>query len=183
MSQLRSFAPWIAYPIAAAVFDWRVGAGIALSLCLAGLVRVGRAATSDVFAVAAAVFFAGLTAVAFADPTSLVHRFVPALTPGTLAVAAAMSIVVGRPFTVAFAKRVAPPEFWDTPMFTHINIVLTAVWATSFAVTATITAAVLATAPHAFGILIGAQIAGFVVPMRISRHYPQAVRARQAATA
>ena len=92
MSQLRSFAPWIVYPIAAAVFDWRVGAALALALglCLAGLVRVGRAATSDVFAVAAAMFFAGLTAVAFADPTSLVHRFVPALTPGTLAVAAAM---------------------------------------------------------------------------------------------
>jgi hypothetical protein len=35
----------------------------------------------------------------------------------------------------------------------------------------------------AVGILIGAQMAGFVVPMRISRRYPQAVRARQIATA
>ena len=183
MSQLRSFAPWVVYGIAAALFDWRVAAAVALTLCVAELVRAGRAAATDVFALGAAVFFAGLTAVAFTDPTSGLHRFVPALTPGMLAVVAAVSIVVGQPFTVAFAKRVAPPEFWDTPMFVHINIVLTAVWATSFAVTGAIIAVVLATASHAVGILIGAQVAGFVVPMRISRRYPQAVRARQIATA
>jgi hypothetical protein len=182
MSQLRSFAPWIVYPVAAAAFDWRVGAVLALGVGLAALVRAGTvAARSDTFAIATGVFFAGLSAVALADPTSALHRFVPALTPATLAVAAAASIVVGQPFTVPFAKRVAPVELWDTPMFMHINIVLTAVWATSFALTATVIAVVLATAPHAVGIILGAQIVGFVVPMRISRRYPAVVRARLAA--
>jgi hypothetical protein len=183
VSQLRSFAPWIAYPVATAVFDWRVGSAVALALCLAGLARAGRARAIDVFSIAAAFFFAGLATVAFADPTSGLHRFVPALTPGTLALAAGVSIVVGRPFTVPFAKRVAPPEFWDTPMFMHINNVVSAVWAASFAVTASIIAVVVATAPHAVAILIWVQIAGFLVPMRISRRYPAAVRARHIAPA
>jgi hypothetical protein len=183
MSRLRGFAPWIVYPIVAALFDWRLGAAVALVLALAGLVSGGREATTDVFAIAAAVFFAGLAAVAFADPASGLHRYVPALTPGTLAVAAAVSIMLRRPFTVAFAKRVAPREFWDTPMFMHINVVLTAVWATSFAATAAIIAVVLAFTPHAAGMLVGVQFAGFVVAMRISRRYPAAVRARSAAAA
>ena len=77
-------------------------------------------------------------------------------------------------------KRVAPREFWDTPLFVHINVVLTAVWATSFAITAAIIAVTLTIAPHAVGILLAAQVAGFVVPMRITRWYPAQARARYA---
>jgi hypothetical protein len=181
MSQLRSFVPWIVYPIASALFGWQAGVAVALAFCLVGLIRDGRVATTDTFRMAALLFFATLTAVAYADPASALHRFVPALVPATFAVAAAVSIVVARPFTVVFAKRVAPREFWDTPLFTHINVVLTAVWATSFAVTAVIIAITLTRAPHAVGVLLGAQVAAFVVPMRISRWYPARARARDAA--
>ena len=181
MSQLRSFAPWIAYPAASALFGWQAGAAVALGFCVVGLLRDGRSAVADTFRVAALALFGALTMLAYADPASGVHRFVPALIPATLAVAAAASIAVAQPFTVAFAKRVAPREFWDTPLFTHINVVLTAVWATSFAVTAAIIAITLVAAPHAVGILLGAQVAGFVVPMRVTRWYPAQARARYAA--
>jgi len=180
MSQVRNFAPWIVYPAASALFGWQVGAAMALGFCVVGLARDGRAAATDAFRIAALVFFATLSAVAYADPATALHRYVPALIPATLAVAAAVSILVARPFTVAFAKRVAPREFWDTPLFARINVVLTAVWATSFAVTAAIIAITLTVAPHSVGIMLGAQIAGFVVPMRITRWYPAQARARYA---
>ena len=77
-----------------------------------------------------------------------------------------------------FAKRVAPQEFWETPLFAHINVVLATVWVASFAVTAAVLAMGLAMAPHDVGILLGGQVAGFVVPMRITRRYP--ARARRA---
>jgi hypothetical protein len=178
MSQLRSLAPWIAYPLASGLLGWRGGAAVALAVGLVGLALDGRAATSDAFRTAAVVFFGALTVVALADPTSPIHHYVPALIPATLAVAASASIVAGRPFTVTFAKRVAPPEFWDTPLFVHINVVLTAVWAVSFAATAAAIATALVFAPQAAGMLVLAQIAGFVVPMRISRGYPARARAR-----
>jgi hypothetical protein len=181
MTQLRSFAPWIVYPIAASVFGWRVGSTLALTLCIFGLVRARRSGGADSFVVGAGLFFAALVAIAFSDPTSSVHRFVPALVPAALAVAAAVSILIGQPFTVAFAKRVAPQEFWGTPLFDHINVVLTSVWAASFAVTAALIAMALATEPHAVGVLIGVQVVGFVVPMRISRTYPAAARGRYTA--
>ncbi len=180
MSQLRNFAPWIVYPAASALFGWQIGAVLALACCVVGLFRDGRSAATDTFRLAALVLFAALSAIAYADPAAALHRYVPALVPGTLAAAAAASIIVARPFTVAFAKRVAPPEFWDTPLFVHINVVLTAVWAICFAVTAATIAITLTAAPHAVGILVATQVAGFVVPMRITRWYPAKARARYA---
>jgi hypothetical protein len=181
MNQVRSFAPWIVFPAASALFGWQAGAAVALGFCVVGLLRDGRAAADDTFRVAALVFFAALSAIAYVDPTNALHRYVPALIPATLAAAAAVSILVSRPFTITFAKRVAPREFWDTPLFVHINVVLTAVWATSFAITAATIAITLSLAPHAIGILLGAQVAGFVLPMRITRWYPARARARYAA--
>src|SRR5690242_3887457 len=122
MRQLRSFAPWIVYPAASALFGWRAGAAIALGFCVVGMLRDGRGAATDTFRVAALVFFASLSAIAYADPGAALHRYVPALIPATLAAAAAVSILIAKPFTVAFAKRVAPREFWDTPLFVHINV-------------------------------------------------------------
>jgi hypothetical protein len=181
--QLRGFLPWIAYPVAAALADWRVAALAALALGVAALATSRRAAGADVFTVAAVAFFAALTAVACVDPTSGVHRYVGALTPATLGVAALVSIAVRQPFTIPFAKRVAPAEFWGTPMFMHINVVLSAVWATSFVAMAVVIAAVLALHPQAGGVIVAAQIAGFVIPMRICRRYPASVRARAALAA
>jgi hypothetical protein len=185
MRQLRGFLPWITYPCAVALVDWRIAAAAALAAALAVAVVAlvaGRASDSvDMFTIAAVVFFAGLFVVAVAAPGSGVNHYVGALTPAALAVAATISIAVHRPFTIPFAKRVAPREFWDTPIFMHINNVLTAVWATSFAVMASVTAVVLALHLPASSLLLMVQIAGFVIPMRICRSYPASVRASYAA--
>lgn len=177
MRQVRGFLPWIAYPVAAALIDRRLAAVGALAIAVIALAS-RRSGSTDIFTAAAVTFFAGLTVLAFAAPTSGVHHYVGALTPAALALAALVSIAIRQPFTIPFAKRVAPVELWGTPMFMHINVVLTAVWATSFAAMAAVIASVLAFSPHAVGIVIAAQIAGFVIPMRICRRYPASVRAR-----
>ncbi len=178
MRQLRGFAPWITYPFAAAIVDWRIAAALAALVALATAVRGRPSADSDVFAVTAAVFFPALTAVAVVAPSSGLHRFVGALTPAALAVGAIVSIARRQPFTIPYARRVAPAEFWDTPVFMHINAVLSGVWATSFALMAAVIATVVAVHPEATGIILFTQVAGFVIPMRISRRYPASVRSR-----
>ena len=62
MSQLRSFGPWLAYPVATRLFGWQAAAAIALGVLPRGLALGGRPPTTDVFRVAALVFFAALTA-------------------------------------------------------------------------------------------------------------------------
>jgi hypothetical protein len=178
MRQLRGFLPWITYSGAAALVDWRFAVVGAFVVAVGALVASRRTASTDMFTVAAVVFFAGLAVVAVVDPATGLHRYVGALTPAVLAIAALVSIAIGQPFTIPFAKRVAPIELWDTPVFLHINVVLSAVWATSFAAMAVAVAAVLALQPQAVEIVIAVQVLGFVIPMRISRWYPAAVRAR-----
>src|SRR5438270_7237687 len=46
-------------------------------------------------------------------------------------------------------KRTAPREVWDVPAFVDANIVITAVWAASFTLTALVCATTLAVAPGA----------------------------------
>lgn len=41
-----------------------------------------------------------------------------------------------EPFTSCFARRIAPPEVWETPFFKLINRHLTAFWAALFALSA-----------------------------------------------
>ncbi len=43
------------------------------------------------------------------------------------------SLVIGRPFTLQYAKEQTPPEVWTRPAFMRINNAITAVWAGSFA--------------------------------------------------
>ena len=35
---------------------------------------------------------------------------------------------VGRPFTTAYARENAPPEFWEHPVFIRLNLLMTLVW-------------------------------------------------------
>jgi hypothetical protein len=45
-----------------------------------------------------------------------------------------VSMAVGRPFTLQYAREQVPPEVWGRPEFVRTNYVITAVWALAFAV-------------------------------------------------
>ena len=178
MRQLRGFLPWITYGIAAPLVGWRGAAAAALGVAIVALLSAGREGDVDVFPPTAAVFFAACSFAGLIAPATGLHRYIGALAPAALAAAAVWSIAIHAPFTIPFAKRVAPVEFWDTPMFMQINVVLSMVWAASFAAVSAISVAVVAFRPHAGVLIAAAQVAGFLIPMRICRRYPAAVRAR-----
>ena len=43
------------------------------------------------------------------------------------------SLVVGRPFTVRYAREQVPRELWESPEFVRTNHVITLVWLAAFA--------------------------------------------------
>jgi tryptophan-rich sensory protein len=45
-----------------------------------------------------------------------------------------LSLVVGKPFTLQYAREQVAPELWDQPEFRRINYVISGVWALAFAV-------------------------------------------------
>ncbi|MGW2006752.1 hypothetical protein [Streptomyces nigrescens] len=179
MNYLRGFIPWLVFAgVSPAGWQWGALAGLAAAVALLIADRAaGLALDLRLLEYGTIVFFAALTALAFARPESGLKMYGSALSMGWLALIAWVSIAVGRPFTSGIARRMAPPEVWHTPLFQRINVVLTAAWALSFTLTALAQAAASAYGWNvAFSILI--QLAGFVLPARFTAAYPERARAR-----
>jgi hypothetical protein len=184
MNYLRGFVPWIAFA-AVSAFGWQWGAlvGLVLSLWLTVQSRkAGATADSLILERGTAVYFAALTALAFAAPGSGLRHWTGALSLGWLAAVSWTTLAVRRPFTLGIAKRRTPQEIWHNPVFLRVNVVLTTAWAASFTVTAGALAAVSA-AHLGSAVSIPVQVAGFVLPALFTSRYPERVRARAAATA
>jgi hypothetical protein len=47
---------------------------------------------------------------------------------------ASISLLVGKPFTLQFARESTPPEIWNLPVFLHANVVITLAWTAAFAI-------------------------------------------------
>ncbi|ARF56454.1 hypothetical protein [Streptomyces gilvosporeus] len=179
MGYLRGFIPWLVFA-GVGSFGWQWGALAALVISVALLLADRAAGLSLEFRLleyGTIVFFVALAALAFAQPRSALQQYGSTLSMGWLAVIAWASIAVRRPFTMAIARRMAPPEVWHTPLFRHINVVLTAAWALSFTLSAAAQAVV--TAAHlSLLVSISIQVAGFVLPARFTASYPERARAR-----
>ncbi|PWK64231.1 hypothetical protein BCL76_11693 [Streptomyces sp. CG 926] len=179
MSYVRTFLPWIVFAVLPSA-QWQWGALAALLAAVAVTVqqrRAGAGFDALIMEIGSAVFFAGLAAIAYADPHSAVHAYSGALSSATLALIAGASLLVRKPFTLGIAKRTTPREVWSLKPFVRINVVITASWTAAFAVTAGALAA-LAHAGH--GHSTGAtlvQVAGFAVPMLFTVRYVAAARA------
>ncbi|MFF4950631.1 hypothetical protein ACWC2K_13400 [Streptomyces chattanoogensis] len=179
MSYLRSFIPWLVFA-GVATLGWQWGALAALVVSAVLLFADRAAGLSLEFRLleyGTIVFFAALAILAFAQPHSGLRFYGSTLSMGWLALIAWLSIAVRRPFTMAIARRMAPPEVWQTPLFRRINVVLTAAWALSF----TVGAAAQAVVTHydlSLLVSIPIQIAGFVLPARFTAWYPERARAR-----
>ncbi|MER6025047.1 hypothetical protein [Streptomyces sp. NPDC001851] len=183
MSYLRTFLPWIVFAVVPSR-NWQWGA---LAALVASVVLIAqqkqRGAGFDALVIecGSAVFFAALAAIAFADPHSGVHDYSAALSSGTLAVIAGVSLAVGRPFTLGIAKRTTPRELWTLKPFIRVNVVITAVWTAAFAVTAVVLA-LLDRSGHAHSTPATlVQIAGFAVPMVFTVRYVAHAQAKAGA--
>lgn len=72
--------------------------------------------------------------------TGLTQKLPPpillALCPAILAMTAILSVILGRPFTLAYAYRYAPEHIRERPSFFQANQIITLLWVVGFATTA-----------------------------------------------
>ena len=93
------------------------------------------------------------------------------------ALAAWSSVLVGRPFTTAYARENAPPEFWEHPVFVRLNLLMTLVWCglmtvnIGFAVIGVIVGGNLAKPVLSFAIPTALLVMGFVFNGRFPARY------------
>ncbi|MEU0937106.1 hypothetical protein [Embleya sp. NPDC005971] len=179
MNYVRNFAPWIVFAaIPSTAWQWGALAALIVTLVTAAQDhRAGRGV--DLLSYSSAAFFAVLTPIAFAVPDAAFHRYVGAASFGWLAITAWGSLAARNPFTLVIARRSTPREIWGLPGFLRVNVVITAVWAASFTVTAIVLCLIKAQ-DLATAAAIAVQAAGFVAPAMFTARYPAIVQARHA---
>jgi hypothetical protein len=141
-SPIAGFAPWIVFSVLEGPKRYELAIGAAMAVAVLELVLgmvVG--ARPKLLDVAAIVFFAGmLVAGRLVDPAgqAWLDQWSGEVSNAMLVLVALGSILVRRPFTLQYAREMTDEEYWHTPLFLHINYVLTWVWTGVFAVTAVV---------------------------------------------
>ena len=136
MSILLAFTPFIVF----ALIDRLVGstegliAGALVSAALLARDWMTPGRTPKLLEIGTVLLFGGLTLYAvLEEPTWSVIGVRLCVDSGLLLIVL-VSMAVGRPFTLQYAREQVAREFWDSSEFLHTNYVITAVWALAFLV-------------------------------------------------
>jgi hypothetical protein len=104
-----------------------------------------------------------------------------AVDAGLLAIVV-ISLAIGRPFTIQYAREQVAEQFWNTPQFLAVNRAISSVWGAAFAVMvlADLAAEYVPTIP--LWADVSASVLAFVCAVTFTRWYPARVRAQVKAT-
>lgn len=136
MGILLAFAPFIAFALVdrliGATEGLVAGAVVSAALLLRDALAPGR--RPKILEIGTLVLFGCLALYAIAAGPSWSVIQVRLCVDAGLLLIVLVSMLVGRPFTLQYARDQVAPEFWGSPEFVRINYVITAVWALAFAV-------------------------------------------------
>ncbi|MET8766822.1 hypothetical protein [Streptomyces sp. NPDC004658] len=175
-----SFAPWIIFGVVASPSTWEYAALAALVASVVLSAQDMLHGTLRVLDVTGIVFFAVLSVLALAldrGELAWLETYAQVISNGLVAVVALGSLLTD-PFTAQYAREQTPREFWDSPVFRHINRVLTALWGAAFA---------LMTVSTWLAVRYPAQddwfnwvvpIALLVLAVKFTQRYPESYKAR-----
>jgi hypothetical protein len=139
-SPFAGIAPWILMSLVAGPDRFEEAASAALGLALLTLWVGSRRGVPVHLLEAFSVAFFGVMAVLGLFASDGVIRWLELwageLSSIALAGFAIFTLLIRRPFTLAYAKDSAPREHWDSPLFLKINYVISAVWAGAFLLSA-----------------------------------------------
>ncbi|HVZ85903.1 MAG TPA: hypothetical protein VHG72_02985 [Polyangia bacterium] len=136
MSLLIGFAPFAAFALLERMGGTVAGLASAAAVSLAVLLRdvLIRRRPAKLLELGSLVLFGGLAAVTVAAGLRWSVLGVRLVVDAGLFTVVLLSLVVRRPFTLAYARERVPATTWSTPRFLQVNVVLTAAWAAAFAV-------------------------------------------------
>ncbi len=129
---LIGFLPWIMFGAVAGPGPWRLQAAIILALALVPVTGYRQLAKGFILTWGSLVFFGVILilVVLYKNPWVIDH--LDLLAKGTLAAIAWVSIFLGRPFVLQYARETVPPERQASPVFYHTCRNLAGVWGVVF---------------------------------------------------
>ena len=132
---IAGFAPWIVYWILSGSTSFEAAVGIAFGIAvLSNLVNLIRRKSLMVLEVGNAFAFAALAIIGLAAGDAWVSRWIQPLGNAALLLIMLVSVLIGKPFTLQYAKASTTPDLWDTPGFLAVNTLLTWIWIAAMAI-------------------------------------------------
>jgi multisubunit Na+/H+ antiporter MnhF subunit len=139
-SPFAGLAPWVLMAVVAGPGRFEEAASAALGLALLtlwlGSRRGVRVHALEVLTIA---YFGILAVLGLVAPDGVIdwlQLWAGELSNIVLAVFAVGTLILRRPFTMAYAKDTTPREHWNTEAFRRINYAISGAWATAFVVSA-----------------------------------------------
>lgn len=135
MGILLGLLPFIAFFVLMRLVSPLAGlsAGLLTSAVLG--VRMWRRGESiKILEIGSLILFAALVLYTLAAAPAWTVASVRLAVDGGLLAIVLVSLAVGRPFTLQYAREQVAKEFWATPSFVAANRLITSVWAGAFAV-------------------------------------------------
>lgn len=186
-SPLSGIVPWALMAILAGPgrYEIAVWGALGFSLLVLALDR-RRNIPVHVLEMLGVVFFVVLAAVglvASRGEKTWLEMWAGEITNASLAIFALVSLMIGRPYTTAYARDVTPPDHWDTPLFKRTNMVVTGVWAAAFGFSASVgfLGDVLYGSTDNFWTGWILQLAALFFAVAVTEFYPEYARAKDAA--
>ncbi len=186
-SPLSGIVPWALMAILAGPGRYEIAVTGALAISLLVLVLTWRRGIPvhvlEGLGVAYFVVLAAIGLVATSGQKAWLEMWSGEITNASLAVFALASLLIGRPYTTAYARDVIPPDRWGTPLFKRTNMVVTAVWAAAFGFSASIgfLGDVLYGSTDNFWTGWILQLASLFFAVAVTEFYPEYARAKAAA--
>jgi hypothetical protein len=180
MGILLAFAPFIVF----AILDRLIGANVGLLAAavtsaifiVRDVITPGRSA--KLLEIGTFVLFAGLALYAWAGHAQWSLYGARVWVDSGLLLIVLLTMLIGRPFTLQYAREQINSALWSSPTFVRTNYVLTAAWAVAFLVLvlADLLLLKMPSVPKAVGIVI--IVAALYGAFKFTSWYPERVRAR-----
>lgn len=139
-SPFAGIAPWVLMSLIAGPGRFEEAASAALGLTLVTMwAGWRRGVPVHLLEWFAAVFFGALAVIGLVAPPAVIdwlQLWSGEVSNIALALFAVVTLLIGRPFTLAYARDTTPREHWDSPLFRRVNYVISAAWALAFTVSA-----------------------------------------------
>jgi len=177
-SILLGFLPWIVFGVISGPSLWRLNAAIIAALALVPVLGYKQLAKGFILTWGSLLFFAVLLVMVVLFKNLWVINNLDILAKGTLAAITWLSIFLGKPFVLQYARETVPPERQASPVFYRTCRNLAVIWGVVFLIATGMSAA------KTYGLWVGglgyqAVSLGLIGSgLWLNHWYPQYVRRR-----
>ena len=172
-----SFIPWILFWILAGKGMPEPAAAAAFFTTLVFIiVEKIRGRSLKILQVGTLAFFLVLSALALATELDRFSAWVNFGANFTLTAIVLFSIVIGKPFTLQYAKEQTPENFWTSPVFIRINYTISWVWCLVFLVNLIPSTVIVCGGNVPAAVRWTASIVLFIAAAKFTKWYPQHIK-------